>query len=110
MRLPSLGIEDGRRIPLQQAAHHLVSCPQSAKGKEPACGPKDTKGLFSGLAPGESSWSQHRQRRLQDHGKERKELLSTTLQVCNVGGPRNFLPVFWETLLFFVCLLPLLVV
>ncbi|XP_060052601.1 WD repeat-containing protein 91 isoform X3 [Erinaceus europaeus] len=50
------------------------------KGKDPACGPRDGKSLFSGLASGESSWSQHRQRRLQDHGKERKELLSTTLQ------------------------------
>lgn len=44
------------------------------------CGPKDGKSLFSGLAAGESSWSQHRQRRLLDHGKERKELLSLTLQ------------------------------
>ena len=43
--------------------------------------PKDGKSLFGGLAPGESSGSQHRQRRLQDHGKERKELLSMTLQV-----------------------------
>ena len=54
---------------------------QTAKAKDPGCGPKDGKSLFSGLAAGESSWSQHRQRRLQDHGKERKELLSTTLQV-----------------------------
>uniref|UniRef100_A0A452SV62 WD repeat-containing protein 91 n=1 Tax=Ursus americanus TaxID=9643 RepID=A0A452SV62_URSAM len=55
---------------------------QTAKGKDAACGPKDGKSLFSGLAAGESTWSQHRQRRLQDHGKERKELLSTMLQVC----------------------------
>lgn len=54
---------------------------QSTKGREPACAPKDGKSLFSGLATGESSWSQHRQRRLQDHGKERKELFSMTLQV-----------------------------
>ena len=54
---------------------------QTAKGREPAGAPKDGKSLFGGLAPGESSWSQHRQRRLQDHGKERKELLSMTLQV-----------------------------
>ncbi|XP_036103028.1 WD repeat-containing protein 91 isoform X2 [Molossus molossus] len=53
---------------------------QTAKAKDPVCGPKDGKSLFSGLATGESSWSQHRQRRLQDHGKERKELLSLTLQ------------------------------
>uniref|UniRef100_A0A452SUQ6 WD repeat-containing protein 91 n=1 Tax=Ursus americanus TaxID=9643 RepID=A0A452SUQ6_URSAM len=53
---------------------------QTAKGKDAACGPKDGKSLFSGLAAGESTWSQHRQRRLQDHGKERKELLSTMLQ------------------------------
>ncbi|KAB1276243.1 WD repeat-containing protein 91 [Camelus dromedarius] len=53
---------------------------QTAKGREPASAPKDGKNLFSGLATGESSWSQHRQRRLQDHGKERKELLSMTLQ------------------------------
>ncbi|GAB5568805.1 WD repeat-containing protein 91 isoform X1 [Prionailurus iriomotensis] len=52
----------------------------TAKGRDPACGPKDGKSLFGGLASGESSWSQHRQRRLQDHGKERKELLSMTLQ------------------------------
>lgn len=57
---------------------------QTAKAKDPACGPKDGKSLFSGLATGESSWSQHRQRRLQDHGKERKELLSLTLQVWRV--------------------------
>ncbi|XP_039716545.1 WD repeat-containing protein 91 isoform X2 [Pteropus medius] len=53
---------------------------QTLKAKDPACGPKDGKSLFSGLATGEASWSQHRQRRLQDHGKERKELLSLTLQ------------------------------
>ncbi|XP_077915715.1 WD repeat-containing protein 91 isoform X3 [Halichoerus grypus] len=53
---------------------------QAAKGKDAACGPRDGKSLLSGLASGESSWSQHRQRRLQDHGKERKELFSMTLQ------------------------------
>lgn len=75
--------------------HSLMSRPQTTKAKDPACGPRDGKSLFSGLAPGESSWSQHRQRRLQDHGKERKELLSLTLQVWLVlsvpstpmGGP-----------------------
>ncbi|XP_029089084.1 WD repeat-containing protein 91 isoform X3 [Monodon monoceros] len=64
---------------------------QSTKGREPACVPKDGKSLFSGLATGESSWSQHRQRRLQDHGKERKELFSMTLQCAEkkpeAGGP-----------------------
>ncbi|KAF5912322.1 hypothetical protein HPG69_019389, partial [Diceros bicornis minor] len=49
-----------------------------AKGADPACGFKYGKNLFSGLATGESSWSQHRQQRLEDHGKERKELLSMT--------------------------------
>ncbi|XP_076996844.1 WD repeat-containing protein 91 isoform X2 [Tamandua tetradactyla] len=53
---------------------------QTVKGKDPAFGAKDAKSLFSGLSTGESSWSQHRQRRLQDHGKERKELFSTTSQ------------------------------
>lgn len=59
---------------------------QTAKAKDPACGPKDGKSLFGGLTSGDSSWSQHRQRRLQDHGKERKELLSLTLQVRPVLG------------------------
>uniref|UniRef100_A0A8C9JI52 WD repeat-containing protein 91 n=1 Tax=Panthera tigris altaica TaxID=74533 RepID=A0A8C9JI52_PANTA len=62
---------------------------QTAKGRDPACGPKDGKSLFGGLASGESSWSQHRQRRLQDHGKERKELLSMTLQVCAEKKPET---------------------
>ncbi|KAB0344197.1 hypothetical protein FD754_021123 [Muntiacus muntjak] len=64
---------------------------QTTKGRELAGAPKDGKSLFGGLAPGESSWSQHRQRRLQDHGKERKELLSMTLQGAEkkpeAGGP-----------------------
>nr|XP_019606368.1 PREDICTED: WD repeat-containing protein 91 [Rhinolophus sinicus] len=64
---------------------------QTAKAKDPACGPKDGKSLFGGLATGEPSWSQHRHRRLQDHGKERKELLSLTLQGAekkpDVSGP-----------------------
>ena len=72
---------------------------QSTKGREPACAPKDGKSLFSGLATGESSWSQHRQRRLQDHGKERKELFSMTLQVwlglgvsrTPAGTPRSYM-------------------
>lgn len=51
---------------------------QATKGKDPAPGAKDGKSLLGGLAPAESSWAQHRQRRLQDHGKERKELFSTT--------------------------------
>uniref|UniRef100_A0A452UJ23 WD repeat-containing protein 91 n=1 Tax=Ursus maritimus TaxID=29073 RepID=A0A452UJ23_URSMA len=58
---------------------------QTAKGKDAACGPKDGKSLFSGLAAGESTWSQHRQRRLQDHGKERKELLSTIRNLPLLG-------------------------
>ncbi|XP_008052989.1 WD repeat-containing protein 91 isoform X2 [Carlito syrichta] len=51
---------------------------QATKGKDLMSGTKDGKSLLSGLATGESGWSQHRQRRLQDHGKERKELFSTT--------------------------------
>ncbi|XP_040858100.1 WD repeat-containing protein 91 isoform X1 [Ochotona curzoniae] len=51
---------------------------QSIKGKDPGPGAKEGKSLLGGLAPVESSWAQHRQRRLQDHGKERKELFSTT--------------------------------
>ncbi|XP_070370058.1 WD repeat-containing protein 91 isoform X3 [Equus asinus] len=73
----------------QSLAKKESSSSQTAKGKEPACGPKDGKSLFSGLATGESSWSQHRQRRLQDHGKERKELLSLTLQNCSSCDPEE---------------------
>ncbi|KAM9077863.1 WD repeat-containing protein 91 isoform 5-T5 [Megaptera novaeangliae] len=75
----------------QSSARKESSGGQSTKGREPACAPKDGKSLFSGLATGESSWSQHRQRRLQDHGKERKELFSMTLQCAEkkpeAGGP-----------------------
>ncbi|NWS46188.1 WDR91 protein, partial [Probosciger aterrimus] len=49
---------------------------QSAKGKEGAVSSKDGKSHFSGLVAGESSSLQQRQKRLQEHGKERKELLS----------------------------------
>ncbi|KFP74082.1 WD repeat-containing protein 91, partial [Apaloderma vittatum] len=49
---------------------------QSAKGKEGTVSCKDRKSHFSGLAAGESSSLQQRQKRLQEHGKERKELLS----------------------------------
>lgn len=43
---------------------------------------KDGKSHFSGLAAGESSSLQQRQKRLQEHGKERRELLSKgTFQV-----------------------------
>ncbi|KGL76069.1 WD repeat-containing protein 91, partial [Tinamus guttatus] len=55
----------------KEAANH-----QSAKGKEGAVSSKDGKSHFSGLAAGELSSLQQRQRRLQEHGKERKELLS----------------------------------
>ena len=55
---------------------------QSAKGKEGAASCKDGKSHFSGLVAGESSSLQQRQKRLQEHGKERKELLSKgTFQV-----------------------------
>uniref|UniRef100_A0A8C3DVC9 WD repeat-containing protein 91 n=1 Tax=Corvus moneduloides TaxID=1196302 RepID=A0A8C3DVC9_CORMO len=49
---------------------------QSAKGKEGTVSCKDGKIPFSGLVAGESSSLQQRQKRLQEHGKERKELLS----------------------------------
>uniref|UniRef100_A0A8C3DTJ4 WD repeat-containing protein 91 n=1 Tax=Corvus moneduloides TaxID=1196302 RepID=A0A8C3DTJ4_CORMO len=48
----------------------------SAKGKEGTVSCKDGKIPFSGLVAGESSSLQQRQKRLQEHGKERKELLS----------------------------------
>ncbi|NXE04718.1 WDR91 protein, partial [Lophotis ruficrista] len=48
---------------------------QSAKGKEGTVSCKDGKSHFSGLVAGESSSLQQRQKRLQEHGKERKELL-----------------------------------
>uniref|UniRef100_A0A2K6GMF1 WD repeat-containing protein 91 n=1 Tax=Propithecus coquereli TaxID=379532 RepID=A0A2K6GMF1_PROCO len=60
---------------------------QATKGKDLTFGTKDGKILLSGLATGESSWSQHRQRRLQDHGKERKELFSTTTSQCAEKKP-----------------------
>ncbi|XP_050638346.1 WD repeat-containing protein 91 [Macaca thibetana thibetana] len=60
---------------------------QGTKGKDPMSGTKDGKSLLSGLATGESGWSQHRQRRLQDHGKERKELFSTTTSQCAEKKP-----------------------
>ncbi|XP_073183464.1 WD repeat-containing protein 91 isoform X1 [Lepidochelys kempii] len=49
---------------------------QSTKGKEVAIGCKDVKSHFTGLTTSEPSSVLQRQRRLQDHGKERKELLS----------------------------------
>uniref|UniRef100_A0A8C3FE81 WD repeat-containing protein 91 n=1 Tax=Chrysemys picta bellii TaxID=8478 RepID=A0A8C3FE81_CHRPI len=49
---------------------------QSTKGKEVATGCKDVKSHFTGLTASEPSSVPQRQRRLQDHGKERKELLS----------------------------------
>ncbi|XP_067167913.1 WD repeat-containing protein 91 isoform X2 [Apteryx mantelli] len=55
----------------KESANH-----QSAKGKEGAMSCKDGKSHFSGLATGELSSLQQRQKRLQEHGKERKELLS----------------------------------
>ncbi|XP_054844564.1 WD repeat-containing protein 91 isoform X2 [Eublepharis macularius] len=51
---------------------------QSSKGKEVTSSCKEAKSPFSGLMATESSSLQQRQRRLQDHGKERKELLSKT--------------------------------
>ncbi|XP_074923500.1 WD repeat-containing protein 91 isoform X2 [Chelonoidis abingdonii] len=58
---------------------------QSTKGKEVAAGCKDVKSHFPGQPASESSSVPQRQRRLQDHGKERKELLSkVTSQGQNV--------------------------
>ncbi|KAJ6656345.1 hypothetical protein lerEdw1_003848, partial [Lerista edwardsae] len=51
----------------------------STKAKEGAASGKEAKSLFGGLGPAESSSLQQRQRRLQDHGKERKELLSKAM-------------------------------
>ncbi|XP_066489856.1 WD repeat-containing protein 91 [Tiliqua scincoides] len=51
---------------------------QTTKAKEGATSCKESKSIFSVLGPAESSSLQQRQRRLQDHGKERKELLSKT--------------------------------
>lgn len=61
---------------------------QSTKGKEGTMSCKDGKSHYSGLMAGESSSLQQRQKRLQEHGKERKELLSKgTFQVlhCKAG-------------------------
>uniref|UniRef100_A0A8D2L069 WD repeat-containing protein 91 n=1 Tax=Varanus komodoensis TaxID=61221 RepID=A0A8D2L069_VARKO len=52
---------------------------QTTKGKEVASGCKEPKSHFSGLVATETSSVQQRQRRLQEHGKERKELLSKTV-------------------------------
>uniref|UniRef100_A0A8D0GFV3 WD repeat-containing protein 91 n=1 Tax=Sphenodon punctatus TaxID=8508 RepID=A0A8D0GFV3_SPHPU len=49
---------------------------QTTKGKEATPGTKEVKSHFSGLTASEPTPVQQRQRRLQDHGKERKELLS----------------------------------
>nr|XP_056702134.1 WD repeat-containing protein 91 [Euleptes europaea] len=66
---------------------------QSSKGKEGASGCKEAKSPFSGLMATESSSLQQRQRRLQDHGKERKELLSkTTSQAQTVERKLEVLP------------------
>uniref|UniRef100_A0A8C8SST1 WD repeat-containing protein 91 n=1 Tax=Pelusios castaneus TaxID=367368 RepID=A0A8C8SST1_9SAUR len=54
----------------------LLSVFQSTKGKEVATGFKEVKSHFTGLTTSEPSSVQQRQRRLQEHGKERKELLS----------------------------------
>ncbi|XP_062838929.1 WD repeat-containing protein 91 isoform X1 [Anolis carolinensis] len=61
------------------------SSQHSIKGKETATSCRESKSHFSSLLTTESSSVQQRQRRLQDHGKERKELLSkTTSQGQNV--------------------------
>ncbi|XP_036037468.1 WD repeat-containing protein 91 [Onychomys torridus] len=62
---------------------------QASKGKDPVPGAKDGKSLLSGPAPGEASWTHQRQRRLQDHGKERRELLSTSSSQCTEKKPEG---------------------
>ncbi|XP_029453098.1 WD repeat-containing protein 91 [Rhinatrema bivittatum] len=57
---------------------------QSTKAKEPSPGTKDGKGV----APSEQSAVQ-RQRRLQDHGKERKELLSKSMSQSSEKKAEN---------------------
>ncbi|XP_067325254.1 WD repeat-containing protein 91 isoform X2 [Anolis sagrei] len=61
------------------------SSQQSIKGKETSISCRESKSHFSSLVTTESSSVQQRQKRLQDHGKERKELLSkTTSQGQNI--------------------------
>ncbi|CAO2603157.1 WD repeat-containing protein 91 [Lemmus lemmus] len=62
---------------------------QATKGKDPVPGTKDGKNLLSGPVPGEASWTHQRQRRLQDHGKERRELLSTSSSQCSEKKPEG---------------------
>ncbi|XP_075810010.1 WD repeat-containing protein 91 isoform X2 [Microtus pennsylvanicus] len=62
---------------------------QATKGKDPVPGAKDGKSLLSGPVPGEASWTHQRQRRLQDHGKERRELLSTSSSQCAEKKPEG---------------------
>ncbi|XP_031237376.1 WD repeat-containing protein 91 isoform X2 [Mastomys coucha] len=62
---------------------------QATKGKDPVPGAKDGKSLLSGPGPGEASWTHQRQRRLQDHGKERRELLSTSSSQCAEKKPEG---------------------
>ncbi|XP_007434372.2 WD repeat-containing protein 91 [Python bivittatus] len=47
---------------------------QITRGKEAAIGGKESKSYFSGMVATEPSSVQQNQRRIQDHGKERKEL------------------------------------
>ncbi|GAB1290674.1 WD repeat-containing protein 91 [Apodemus speciosus] len=61
-----------------QTGHTETPDRHVTKGKDPGPAAKDGKSLLSGPVPGEASWTHQRQRRLQDHGKERRELLSTS--------------------------------
>ncbi|KAL6033352.1 hypothetical protein STEG23_021052, partial [Scotinomys teguina] len=61
----------------------------ATKGKDSVPGAKDGKSLLSGPVPGEASWAHQRQRRLQDHGKERRELLSTSSSQCTEKKPEG---------------------
>ncbi|KAL8221763.1 UNVERIFIED_CONTAM: WD repeat-containing protein 91 [Gekko kuhli] len=71
---------------------------QSSKGKEVTSSCKEAKSPFGGLTATESSSLQQRQRRLQDHGKERKELLSkTTSQAQTTERKLEVLPAEMET-------------
>ncbi|XP_075284388.1 WD repeat-containing protein 91 isoform X4 [Opisthocomus hoazin] len=77
---PSRQAHPGGASPTQSASMLLgkkePTNHQSAKGKDGTVSSKDGKSHFSGLVAGESSSLQQRQKRLQEHGRERKELLS----------------------------------
>uniref|UniRef100_A0A8B9QZT3 WD repeat-containing protein 91 n=1 Tax=Anas platyrhynchos TaxID=8839 RepID=A0A8B9QZT3_ANAPL len=79
MKKEELEVEEAvvhHKLPAYVANMDRLGDSELAKGKEGAVTCKDGKSHFSGLAAGESSSLQQRQKRLQEHGKERRELLS----------------------------------